>query len=129
MKKSILIAALLLFTVTAYCQTTTPAATPPAPPKPIFKPDLSQPVSLEVKFKLSGNVVNDYLLYNNVGEAAINHAGDISSARATEIKDNYKRVTDSLQLNINHSWNSYIESQQNKFTADTTAVKKSIKKP
>jgi hypothetical protein len=123
MKKSIIIAVLLLFAATAFCQTTPPVV-PPTPPNPTFKLDLTQPVQLDIKFKLPGNVVNDYLLYQNVGEAAINHAGDISSARATEIKDNHKLVLDSLQAGVNRSWFNLISAQQKKFTADTTAVKK-----
>lgn len=127
MKKSILIAALLLSAATAFCQAPAPVAPSPAttvPAKPTFKPDMAQPSQLDIKFKLPGYVVYDYLLYNSTTEDAINHANDISSARATEIRENHKRVADSLNSNIIASYNNFISSQQKKFTADTLAAKK-----
>lgn len=128
--KIILTIAIALSSFAAIAQTTIPSSTtvpapvPPVAPKPTFKPDLSLILPADIKLKFPGNVVFDYLFYSNNGEAAISHSNDMTAARATEIKDNYKRVSDSLSANIIVAYITYINLQQKKFTADTTAVKK-----
>lgn len=134
MKKTILILIALCLSATFVFAQNKPAAPAPPAPKEQFKPDLSKQVPLTFTFKVQATQLNDYLLFENAGEYNVNHAGDISALRATEIKDNHKMIMDSVKANLNMIWANHINGELKKFNADTlakhhpVAVKKEGKK-
>lgn len=123
--KQLIITALFLCSIgTAIAQTTTPATPPPAKPaeaKPEFKPDFNKPATIEVKLSLPGGVINDYIVYKQNGHDAIFNSTQITAAQASQFERNYNLVADSINAHIAKNFQSYIDAQKVKFTADTTA--------
>lgn len=116
--KQLYIIALLLGSLGAAAQTDTAKKTHP---KPVYQPNLQLPAQVDIRFSLPGNVINDYIIFRENGRDVIFTSNQISAGRATEIENNYKRVSDSLRVHITDGWKKYTDGQQAKFTADTTA--------
>lgn len=85
--------------------------------KPIFRPDLTKPFTINVK--ISGSILNYYLYYvansNNIDEST-----QLTAKQVSDIKKAYSLVADSIVS----AFNREIYSQQRKFTADTLKKKK-----
>lgn len=125
MKKTILTIASIIFLASAgYSQTKTVAADT-AKKKQEVK--LYTPPMMKItKFSLmvTPQEMNNFLVGVTRGIAAVDNSEDISAAKATQIKNDYKNVIDSLIA----KYNGFLKADHDQWVADTTKKAQPAKK-